>query len=354
MRARFYRVCREINLAARRESSRASLHTAAFCPEPLRRHLGLGLSHLETGLLSPQSSRAFASSTTTARNSPPSRSTTPSARFPRAHSLRTGRRPFPPASASASRLRSASRTSPGCATANRSSRASSAHSRPCAPAASARCSSNFRPTSRPIATSSHTSSRSQPSATRTFPSPSSSATRAGSPTRSSPSCASTMPRSASPRATISPLPTSRPHHTAAIACADPAATPRAELDTLAERFVTLAREGEVFVFLKHEDEPTGAINAMHLQQRAAALSSQASARRLTDERFPQHQAPGVSPVSSASLAHQRSPADHRRQLPPRAKTISPHLSLSSLRSAPPAARRSPARFSASVTGSLPM
>jgi uncharacterized protein YecE (DUF72 family) len=50
----------------------------------------------------------------------------------------------------------------------------------------------------------------------------------------------------------------------------------AELDTLAERFVALAREGEVYVFLKHEDEPTGAINAMHLQQKAAALSSPAS------------------------------------------------------------------------------
>ena len=50
----------------------------------------------------------------------------------------------------------------------------------------------------------------------------------------------------------------------------------AELETLAERFVTLARTGEVFVFLKHEDEPTGAINAMHLQQRAAALSSASS------------------------------------------------------------------------------
>lgn len=50
----------------------------------------------------------------------------------------------------------------------------------------------------------------------------------------------------------------------------------AELDTLAERFVTLARDGEVYVFLKHEDEPTGAINAMHLQQRAAALSSLSS------------------------------------------------------------------------------
>jgi uncharacterized protein YecE (DUF72 family) len=46
-----------------------------------------------------------------------------------------------------------------------------------------------------------------------------------------------------------------------------------QLDALAERFVALARDGEVYVFLKHEDEPTGAINAMHLQQRAAALSS---------------------------------------------------------------------------------
>jgi uncharacterized protein YecE (DUF72 family) len=47
----------------------------------------------------------------------------------------------------------------------------------------------------------------------------------------------------------------------------------AELNSLAERFVALAREGEVFVFLKHEDEPTGAINATHLQQRAAELAS---------------------------------------------------------------------------------
>lgn len=46
-----------------------------------------------------------------------------------------------------------------------------------------------------------------------------------------------------------------------------------ELAALAERFVSLARDGEVYVFLKHEDEPTGAINAMQLQQRAAALAS---------------------------------------------------------------------------------
>lgn len=50
----------------------------------------------------------------------------------------------------------------------------------------------------------------------------------------------------------------------------------AELDALAERFVSLARDGDVYVFLKHEDEPTGAINAMHLQQKAAALSSRVS------------------------------------------------------------------------------
>jgi len=49
----------------------------------------------------------------------------------------------------------------------------------------------------------------------------------------------------------------------------------AEIDTLAERFVSEARAGEVFVFLKHEDEPTGALNAVQLQRRAAALASPA-------------------------------------------------------------------------------
>jgi uncharacterized protein YecE (DUF72 family) len=50
----------------------------------------------------------------------------------------------------------------------------------------------------------------------------------------------------------------------------------AELNALALHFVTLAHDGEVYVFLKHEDEPTGAINAMHLQQHAAELSSRTS------------------------------------------------------------------------------
>src|SRR5215472_11180819 len=53
-----FRVCCEIDLAARRKSSRASLRTS-LRPEPLRRHLRLGLSHLETSLLPLENSRAF-------------------------------------------------------------------------------------------------------------------------------------------------------------------------------------------------------------------------------------------------------------------------------------------------------
>jgi uncharacterized protein YecE (DUF72 family) len=49
-----------------------------------------------------------------------------------------------------------------------------------------------------------------------------------------------------------------------------------ELNTLAERFVDLARNGEVYIFLTHEDEPTGALNAAYLQQRAAELGSTAA------------------------------------------------------------------------------
>jgi uncharacterized protein YecE (DUF72 family) len=49
-----------------------------------------------------------------------------------------------------------------------------------------------------------------------------------------------------------------------------------ELNTLAERFVDRARNGEIYIFLKHEDEPTGALNAAYLQQRAAELGSTAA------------------------------------------------------------------------------
>lgn len=48
---------------------------------------------------------------------------------------------------------------------------------------------------------------------------------------------------------------------------------RSELDSFAERFAAMAREGEVFVFHKHEDEPTGALNAAYLQGCAAEFAS---------------------------------------------------------------------------------
>jgi len=51
----------------------------------------------------------------------------------------------------------------------------------------------------------------------------------------------------------------------------------ADLEKLAEKFAGLSREGEVFVFHKHEDEPTGALNALHLQQHAAELANQRGA-----------------------------------------------------------------------------
>jgi uncharacterized protein YecE (DUF72 family) len=51
----------------------------------------------------------------------------------------------------------------------------------------------------------------------------------------------------------------------------------AELNTFAEQFTSLAREGEVYVFFKHEDEPTGALNAVALQRRAAEISRRARA-----------------------------------------------------------------------------
>jgi uncharacterized protein YecE (DUF72 family) len=62
----------------------------------------------------------------------------------------------------------------------------------------------------------------------------------------------------------------------------------AELHTLARRFASLAREGEVFVFLKHEDEPTGALNALALQSRAA----QSAAGQLAATKPP---APKIAP-----------------------------------------------------------
>ena len=46
-----------------------------------------------------------------------------------------------------------------------------------------------------------------------------------------------------------------------------------ELKSFAERFTSLTKEGEVFVFFRHQDEPTGALNATAMLEAAAALDT---------------------------------------------------------------------------------
>jgi uncharacterized protein YecE (DUF72 family) len=50
----------------------------------------------------------------------------------------------------------------------------------------------------------------------------------------------------------------------------------AELDAFAARFKKLARTSEVFIYFKHEDEPTGALNATGMLQRACARKPRAA------------------------------------------------------------------------------
>ena len=45
----------------------------------------------------------------------------------------------------------------------------------------------------------------------------------------------------------------------------------AELEAFAQRFTALAQDGEVYVFFRHQDEPTGALNAKAMLDQAAAL-----------------------------------------------------------------------------------
>lgn len=52
----------------------------------------------------------------------------------------------------------------------------------------------------------------------------------------------------------------------------------AKLRSFAERFVGLAKAGEVFAYFKHEDEPTGALNASAMLRRALTLEAKAGAR----------------------------------------------------------------------------
>ncbi len=46
----------------------------------------------------------------------------------------------------------------------------------------------------------------------------------------------------------------------------------AELEAFAERFTRQAPHGEIFAFLRHQAEPTGALNAHHLRRHAAVLA----------------------------------------------------------------------------------
>ncbi len=45
-----------------------------------------------------------------------------------------------------------------------------------------------------------------------------------------------------------------------------------ELEAFAARFAQHAAHGEVFAFLRHQEEPTGALNALHLRRHAATLA----------------------------------------------------------------------------------
>ena len=50
-------------------------------------------------------------------------------------------------------------------------------------------------------------------------------------------------------------------------------------NTFAARFTKLSKEGEVYVYFKHEDEPTGALNALAMLHRAAELATSKTGAR---------------------------------------------------------------------------
>jgi uncharacterized protein YecE (DUF72 family) len=50
---------------------------------------------------------------------------------------------------------------------------------------------------------------------------------------------------------------------------------QAELEEFARRFTTLARERTVYAYFKHEDEPTGALNAVELLRLATSIAGEA-------------------------------------------------------------------------------
>ena len=222
----------------------------------------------------PPSPRAVVPRLLRAPSSPPSKSTTPSAPSHAPRSLKTGMAATPAGFRFSfkapqrithfARLRDCEHARAELPRRTRS------HARP---ATSARCSSSFRPTSRPTATSSRDFlDLLPPSVTAHVPlafefrhkswftdeiyailrEHNAALCVAESDDLSTPDVQSAS------HPLLSPSPLRRLH--------------RARARRLRGAFRLRARDGEVYVFLKHEDEPTGALNAVQLQQRAAALA----------------------------------------------------------------------------------
>ena len=118
-----------------------------------------------------------------------------------------------------------------------------------------------------------------------------------------------------------------------------------ELAAFAKRFAALARQRDVYVYFKHEDEPTGALNASAFLARAefrGALMQTAEIETIASH---------AADFRPRRFLTQRSSADHRRQLSRHASTICRHPRRSWSRSRPRRRTRSQARSSATATGS---
>ena len=102
------------------------------------------------------------------------------------------------------------------------------------------------------------------SSARRSSSPSSSATKAGSLNPSTKFCGATTPRSALRKATTSSRPTSPRQLLATIVCAATEATRQQNSRPSLSVSLSLPPRSEVFAYFKHEDEPTGALNAISM------------------------------------------------------------------------------------------
>ncbi len=89
-----------------------------------------------------------------------------------------------------------------------------------------------------------------------------------------------MRRCAWPKVTTSarPRPTLRAL-TPASGCVATGGIHAAELRAFAERILPLTRERDTYVYFKHEDEPTGALNAQQFLAEARTLQARTAAAR---------------------------------------------------------------------------